>query len=303
MRLDDATHGLKGTALEGVALDGETLDAHRAFWDRSAEVDSLVAILADGNPESFEASGRREAELLRGFLPPDAKVLDIGCGTGRIMRHVAPLAAEVHGVDISKQMCEQGEQQLADLPNVHFHVGNGYDLGDFADDSFDLVYSVVALQHMPRPIAFNYLRESHRVLKPGGTLWFYVPNLLSDGDFAGFNHLAQPYFVTNPYPMNFFTPQEVARLVTAAGFRLESLTEEMRAEARKTGEPGLAPEVEAMIGAPADRERLAAQVRTLTAERDRLAERNAELTRQLDRIRSQPVIKLAAATRRRLRRS
>jgi SAM-dependent methyltransferase len=303
MRLTDATHGLKRTALEGVTLEGETLDAHRAFWDRSAEVDSLVAILADGDSESFETSGRREAELLKGFLPAGAKVLDIGCGTGRIMRHVSPLAAEVHGVDISKEMCEQGEEQLSDLPNVHFHVGNGYDLGDFEDDSLDLVYSVVALQHMPRPIAFNYLRESFRVLKPGGTLWFYVPNLLSDGDFAGFNHLAQPYFVSNPYPMNFFTPAEVARLVTVAGFRLESLTEEMRAEARKTGEPGLSMEVEAMIGAPADRERLVAEVHKVTAERDRLAERNAHLTQQLDRIRSQPVIKLAAAARRKLRRS
>jgi SAM-dependent methyltransferase len=287
MKLTDPSHGLKQTPLEAVALRGETLAAHRDFWNRSAEVDSLTAILADGDEPSYQASGRSEAEALRRYLTPDATVLDLGCGTGRVMEHVAPWCREVHGIDISERMVEGGRERLAGLANVHFHHGNGYDLAGFGDASFDVVYSIVALQHMPRTVAYNYLLESHRVLARDGVLWFYVPNLLRDDVFAAFHHLSQPWFVTHPYPMNFYTPQEVARLVVAAGFWLEELTDELRAAARKTASAGISEQVQLLVGLH-------------DHERQRLARRNAKLERELDRIRSRPLVRLGAAARRRL---
>jgi ubiquinone/menaquinone biosynthesis C-methylase UbiE len=249
MKLTDATHGLKRTALEAVSLEGETLDAHSDFWDRAANVDSLGAILTDGDERSYRSSGQAEAEAVRRFLGPDARVLDIGCGTGRVMEHLAPWCREVHGIDISRRMVEAGRERLAHLPNVHFHHGNGYDLADLQDGAFDVVYSIVALQHMPRTVAYNYLLESNRVLRRDGVLWCYVPNLLRDDVFAAFHHFSQPWFVTHPYPMNFYTPQEIARLVVAAGFWLEYLSDEMRVAARKTGRPGVSAQAQPLIGA------------------------------------------------------
>jgi SAM-dependent methyltransferase len=289
MKLDDPTHGLKRTALEAVALEGETLDAHRDFWDRSAAVDSVGAIVTDSDEQDYRATGRAEAEALRRFLGPDASVLDLGCGTGRVMEHLAPWCREVHGIDISKRMADEGRKRLGHLPNVSFHHGNGYDLAGFGDGSFDLVYSIVALQHMPRTVAYNYLLESNRVLRQGGVLWFYVPNLLRGDGFAAFHHFSQPWFVSHPYPMNFYTPQEVARLVVAAGFWLEHLNDEMRVEAHKTGGAGIS-----------------AQARRLVephgADRRRLERRVAELERALERARPRPLRRLASAVRRRLRR-
>jgi ubiquinone/menaquinone biosynthesis C-methylase UbiE len=206
MKLTDPTRGLKRTALEAVELEGETLDAHRDFWDRSAGVDSLTAIVADSDERDYRSSGRAEAEALRRFLGPDATVLDIGCGTGRVMEHLAPWCREVHGIDISERMVQGGRERLGHLAGVRFHHGNGYDLAGFEDGSFDVVYSIVALQHMPRMVAYNYLLESHRVLRQGGVLWAYVPNLLRDDAFAAFHHFSQPWFVAHPYPMNFYTP-------------------------------------------------------------------------------------------------
>ncbi|HYY79098.1 MAG TPA: methyltransferase domain-containing protein, partial [Actinomycetes bacterium] len=279
MKLTDPTHGLKRTALEAVELEGDTLDAHRDFWDRSAGVDSLTAIVADSDEQSYQSSGRAEAELLRPLLGPDATVLDIGCGTGRVMEHLAPACRQVHGVDISERMVAEGRERLAHLGNVHFHHGNGYDLAGFEDGSFEVVYSIVALQHMPRTVAYNYLLESHRVLRPGGVLWLYVPNLLRDDHFAAFHHFSQPWFVAHPYPMSFYTPQEVSRLLVAAGFWLERLDDELRAEARKTGAPGISEQAQPLVGLH-------------DAENRRLAERNAELERALERIRSQPLLRL-----------
>ena len=226
-----------------------------------------------------------EAEALRRFIQPGDTVLDIGCGTGRVMEHVAPSCREVHGIDISQAMVEGGRARLAHLPNVHFHLGNGYDLAGFGDGSFDVVYSIVALQHMARPVAYNYLLESHRVLRQDGVLWFYVPNLLRDDGFAAFHHFSQPWFVAHPYPMNFYTPQEVARLVVKAGFWLEDLNDELRVAARKTGVAGVSDQAGASAG--------------LADAAQRLARRNVELERELERLRGRPLARLRSVTRRR----
>jgi SAM-dependent methyltransferase len=288
MKLTDTTHGLKQTPVEAVSLTGETLADHRDFWNRSADADSLKAIVADGDERSYQSSGRTEAEALRRFLGPDMRVLDIGCGTGRVMEHLAPWCREVHGIDISERMVAGGRERLAHLSNVQFHHGNGYDLAGFEDGSFDVVYSIVALQHMPRTVAYNYLLESNRVLTEDGVLWCYVPNLLRDDAFAAFHHLSQPWFVSHPYPMNFYTPQEIARVVVAAGFWLGALNDEMRVEARKTADAGISEQAQALVGLH-------------DSKTQQLAERNAELERTLAEIRSQPLVRLAASVRRRLR--
>jgi ubiquinone/menaquinone biosynthesis C-methylase UbiE len=290
MKLTDPTHGLKHTALEAVSLEGETLEAHREFWDRSGAVDSVTAIVTDSDERAYRSSGRAEAEALRRFLGPDASVLDVGCGTGRVMEHLAPWCREVHGIDISERMVDGGRERLAHLPNVHFHHGNGYDLAGFEDGSFDVVYSIVALQHMSRSVAYNYLLESIRVLRQDGVLWFYVPNLLRDDCLAAFHHFSQPWFVSHPYPMNFYTPQEVGRLVVAAGFWLEYLNDEMRVEAHKTGSAGISEQAQPLVGLH-------------DAEKRRLAQRNAELEQALQRIGSRPLVRLVSAARQRLRRA
>ena len=289
MKLTDPTHGLKHTALEALELEGETLGAHRDFWDRSAGVDSLTAVVADNDERGYQSSGRAEAEALRRLLGPAATVLDVGCGTGRVMEHLAPWCREVHGIDISQRMVQRGRERLDYLANVRFHHGNGYDLAGFEDGSFDVVYSIVALQHMPRTVAYNYLLESYRVLRQGGVLWLYVPNLLREDGFAAFHHLSQPWFVSHPYPMNFYTPQELSRLLVAAGFWLDHLSDELRAEAHKTGSAGVSEQAQELVGLH-------------DAERQRLAQRNAELERALARIRSHPLVRLASAARRRSRR-
>jgi hypothetical protein len=90
--------------------------------------------------------------------------------------------------------------------------------------------------------------------------------------------------------MNFYTPQEIGRLLVAAGFWLEHLNDEMRVEARKTGSAGISEQAQQLVGLH-------------DAERQRLAQRNAELERALERIRSQPLVRLASAARRWLRRT
>lgn len=237
MRLSEPSHGLPETELASVDLEGNTLGDYKTFWERAAQVDAKRAIADQSDDESFETSGLSERDALAPLIKRSDRVLDIGCGIGRVMQHIAPLCAEVHGVDISAEMTRTGTKRLSHLPNVIFHVGNGYDLGDFDDKAFDLVYSTIALQHMPKTTAFNYLREAHRVLRQGGTLWVYVPNLLKEQNFLAFNHFAQPHFVHHPYPMHFFTPTEIATLLVRAGFAVTALNDEMVVEATPAKPP------------------------------------------------------------------
>jgi ubiquinone/menaquinone biosynthesis C-methylase UbiE len=290
MKLSDPTHGLKDTELERLTLQGQGLDDFRRFWDQSAVIDAPGAIADDmADDESFERSGRADAESLVPFLPPDAVVLDIGCGVGRVMKYLPPMCREVHGIDISMKMIQAGRDRLGHIPGVQFHLGNGYDLGEFCDDKFDLVYSVVTFQHIPKTIAYNYLIESYRVLRMDGTLQLHVPNLLRDDDFAAFNHLAQPFYVNNPYPMNFYTPVELARLLVAAGFWVDRLTDRITVGARKTGAPGLSDQAKEQIG-------------TLDPEKQQLIRRVSELEQALDRIRSNSVIRAGILIRNQFRR-
>jgi ubiquinone/menaquinone biosynthesis C-methylase UbiE len=279
VKLSDPTKGLSGTPLEQISLEDQTLGGYRSFWERSASVDPIQAIADQETVTSFEVSGKTDAEALVAMLPDrHAVVLEIGCGTGRVLQHLSGFYREVHGIDISSEMVKQGELRLGHLPNVHFHHGNGYDLEPFADDSFDLVYSSFVFQHTPKTTAYNYLLETGRVLRPGGLFRFQVPNLLNEAHFAEFYHFAQPWFVEHPYPMYFWTPVEVVSLLIRAGFWVEELDQEMVVEARLTGKAGAKPEL---------------LERTVRASLEAIAS-----IPEPERDRRNPVIRLAMAARR-----
>lgn len=297
MKLSDQTKGLSGAPLEQLSLEDESLGGYRRFWEQAATLDAVHAIADQDTPESFEVSGKTDAVGLWNMLPNrDAVVLEIGCGMGRVTQHLAALYREVHGIDISSEMVKQGQHRLAHLPNVHFHQGNGYDLDPFADESFDLVLSGFAFQHMPKTVAYNYFLETWRVLRPGGLFAFQVPNLLRGVHFVEFNHFAQPWFVEHPYPMYFWTPAEVVWLLSKARLWAESVDEEMVVQARKSESPGVVAEqfqrsIESELAGLKPSGRIA-----------ELERQNAEFEQQLDRFRNQPLIRAALAARRAIRR-
>jgi ubiquinone/menaquinone biosynthesis C-methylase UbiE len=94
------------------------------------------------------------------------RVLEIGCGLGTDGAQFAEAGAEYTGVDLTEASIELARKkfEFAGLRG-EFRVADAEDL-DFADDSFDLVYSHGVLHHTPDTALA--VREIHRVLKPGG---------------------------------------------------------------------------------------------------------------------------------------
>lgn len=97
------------------------------------------------------------------------RILDVGCGTGELERHVLCRwpEARVVGLDLCDKMVDRARDKFASRAPVRFLVGNGQQL-PFADGTFDVVISCSAFHFIPDRAAA--LREMHRVLAPGGVL-------------------------------------------------------------------------------------------------------------------------------------
>jgi SAM-dependent methyltransferase len=106
------------------------------------------------------------------------KVLDLGCGDGTTAIPAVKLGAEVLGVDIARNLVEAGSRRAASegISNIRFQEGDATDLGNLADDSFDLVVSIFGAMFAPKP--FEVAKEMVRVTKPGGRIIMgnWIPN-------------------------------------------------------------------------------------------------------------------------------
>ena len=114
----------------------------------------------------------------RAFIPEDIKslgdytekgdkILDSGCASGRLYRVLKEKKVEYFGVDISERLIEIAKKNY---PEGNFQIANTLNL-PFVDNSFDKIYSISVIHNIPsRDFQLQYLKESKRVLKPGGLL-------------------------------------------------------------------------------------------------------------------------------------
>jgi trans-aconitate methyltransferase len=102
------------------------------------------------------------------LLGKDLRAIDFGCGVGRMMSRMKKHYQFVDGVDVSSYAMDYGKQVL---PDSQFYESSGLDLGQVPDDTYDLFYSTIAMQHIPvRTIRKNLFRGMFNALKSGGWL-------------------------------------------------------------------------------------------------------------------------------------
>ncbi len=141
---------------------GKSAESKQAFYSRP-EVAASYADQRFGGASGAWVN-QREIETVLSLLPPSRRILDLGCGTGRLTRVLAGRSWTV-GLDASAAMLAQARQNCA-VPLVQ---GDAFAL-PFAGPSFD---TVVALR-----VAFHFadlealVREASRVVAPSGTLIF-----------------------------------------------------------------------------------------------------------------------------------
>lgn len=125
--------------------------------------------------EWFLESGRQQAEIVRAAIErhgrPIADVermLDFGCGCGRVIRHWSRLSGpEIYGSDYNRRLIRWCE---SNLPFARFSV-NGLDPPlAYGSGSFDVVYAVSVFTHLPGSRERAWIEELGRILRPGGIL-------------------------------------------------------------------------------------------------------------------------------------
>jgi SAM-dependent methyltransferase len=177
---------LKGQLARGYLRGRERYMSVRAGRDLVTEIAGLpvppapLRVLVAGDPDldSFLGSGRAQAGYLRDLLAEaghplsgmDA-ILDFGCGCGRIARWFSDLVGpRVDGCDYNGELVEWCNANLGGFFRAR-RTGLEPPL-PYAGESYDFLYAFSVFTHLSVPLAGEWMAEMHRVVRPGGFIWF-----------------------------------------------------------------------------------------------------------------------------------
>jgi len=165
------------------------LDNLSKNWDALGEEDPMWAILADpskrgnkwGEEEFFETGREHVAEylaLLERVSPATGRgrAMDFGCGAGRLTQALADHFEAVDGIDIAPSMIRLAQDLNRHGDRVTYHLNQRDDLQLLDDNTMDLVFSLIVLQHVENRYKEKYFAEFIRVLAPKGVAMFTVPS-------------------------------------------------------------------------------------------------------------------------------
>lgn len=155
----NAVSRLKGAA-DGLALPPDQL---------------MFLVQGSGNVREFLNDGRATALEVMKVLEANGveigslkKILDFGCGCGRVIRHFhAVTRGQLHGTDYNRQAIDWCKRKLR---FGQFEVNGLWPPLPYGKEEFDLIYALSVFTHLPESLQVAWMSELSRVLKPGGYL-------------------------------------------------------------------------------------------------------------------------------------
>ena len=152
-------------------------DVWATFGELDAATQARLADVLEVRGADPQQAAMRRAFLSDVAFPADARVIEVGCGTGVLTRMLArwPGVKVVVGVDSAAPLLERARALAADLPGVSFQHADARSL-PFDDASCDVVAFDSVVSHVPGPE--RALSEAFRVLRPSGSVAVF------DGDYA-----------------------------------------------------------------------------------------------------------------------
>jgi len=158
--------------------------------------------------------GRGERTLAdRIPMPPDGRLLDYGCGSGRFAAQMRDRGWIVSGMDFSAHAVEAARRNFG-LTVIHGDLPHP----EVPNDSLDAITLRAVLEHVHDPI--RLLAAAFQALKPGGWLFVSVPNLAS----WGFSKFGSSWFPLDlPRHLLHFTPDTVRMALTSSGFTVSAM--------------------------------------------------------------------------------
>ena len=174
----------------------------------------------------FDQSALSEKELRELFdqyfkifpwqmLPEQAAGFDLGCGSGRWAKCVAPKVGLLHCIDASEAALVVAKRNLADVPNCEFHLAS-VDHLPLGDNSMDFGYALGVLHHVPDTA--EGIRQCVKKLKPGAPFLLYLYYAF-DNRPAWFrwlwcaSDLIRKGISASPFAIRYLTTQAIAALL------------------------------------------------------------------------------------------
>jgi SAM-dependent methyltransferase len=210
-RLYEVERSLRGRLLS--APPAQRAEVFLSAYDELFERCPWHPALAEAAGSGAPWRQRRRAQALRPFLPHnrDLQILEIGCGMGELLSGLAQLGYDCTGIDVSRTRIEHLQRRQS--PKLRFQQAEGTRL-PFAAASFDLVLSMQLFEHLHPDDAATHLRETYRVLRPGGRYLLETPN-----KWAGPGDVSR-FFSNRPqgFHLREYSIAELSRLLARAGF-------------------------------------------------------------------------------------
>ncbi len=165
------------------------------FFDRAVATspEASVALYSLGDPAILAAATAEIVEWLEmsDLLAPEADVLDLGCGIGRVAGALSPRCRSVFGLDVSAGMIAEARRRWAGFSNLQFEVTPGQNLAFLGAASFDLVLAIDSFPYLVQAgaaVVGAHLADAGRILRPGGAL--VILNLSYEGEAFDEEHAA-----------------------------------------------------------------------------------------------------------------
>jgi SAM-dependent methyltransferase len=165
------------------------------------------------------------------FLETNDVMLEIGPGGGRFTELLLPKCRRLIAVDTSPTMLDLLRERFgADAP-IEYRLGDGLGLAGVADSSVDAAFSYGVFVHLQHWDTYNYLRELHRVLKPGGKAIIQHANTFSELGWKVFLNEVPKQLNRHKLPFTFTlnSPEIMRELARRAGLDpVEAVTDVVR---------------------------------------------------------------------------
>jgi ubiquinone/menaquinone biosynthesis C-methylase UbiE len=120
----------------------------------------------------------RELGLIKGYVRSGDKVLDFGCGNGRLAGFLENNYGEYVGVDISQKLLNIAKQRYNNEKTEFIKIGGQAAKPPFKDNHFDVIFSIAVFHHFPsKEYSLKMAKELYRILRPGGKIVITAWNL------------------------------------------------------------------------------------------------------------------------------
>jgi ubiquinone/menaquinone biosynthesis C-methylase UbiE len=153
-------------------------------------------------------------------ISKDSIVLELGPGTGRLTRHIIGRCKRMILVDYSDVVCDWLNKYLPGKGDFCVHKIGGPELREIGDSQVHMSFADGVLEHIDMDDAYEFLKEFHRVLRPGGVFWFNFDTLVTPGGLEWFRQQRSYLRPGVRSIFRFYHPEDMQRLAEDAGFNV-----------------------------------------------------------------------------------